>query len=197
MNFLYRGLQQACEESLDMYACESWVYTDSRSAIVLGLFFLNGAYTHLALVCICVCVCECRVQRQKAVTDYNHLAVPTAVVCPDICDGNGRWNKLSVYFAQFCSIYKSCSSFFLFFSLYCSKVWLLPNKMKDMKTFDRVLCNYQLFNNDSTGVQHYQDYQSLQHPTGICFRDSPWWWAGLISWHFPQQYNYSPSTQVI
>lgn len=71
MNFLYRGLQQACEGSLDMYACESWVYTDSRSAIVLGLLFLNGAYTHLALVCICVCVCvnlESRDKRKWLIT---------------------------------------------------------------------------------------------------------------------------------
>ena len=57
MNFLYRGLQQAREESLDIYACESWVYTDNRSAIVLGSFFLNGAYTHLSVfVCVCVYV---------------------------------------------------------------------------------------------------------------------------------------------
>ena len=31
--------------------------------------------------------------------DHNHLAVPTAVVFPDIYDENGRWNKVSVYFA--------------------------------------------------------------------------------------------------
>lgn len=126
---------------------ESWIYTDTRGAVILDSFLLLRAWVYLlestlqdgakhSCLCLSVCVCTSVWILSPGITGCLVTAIwewLQPLLAQKFMKKMGKLSEVLTYFAQLCSTYESFSFFFFSFcSLFYSftKVWVLSHKMK-------------------------------------------------------------------